>query len=265
MSQQAVQFFENLWQDYLSKTPSAAKVHQVLGGGAEIINDHVAFRTFNIAPVRLDKLAELLESMGYFANGDYHFEAKKLRAKHYEHHNKDLPKIFISELLVEELSEDAQKIIADLVASINPHEVEKTEFLFSGTHWKVTKAQYDRLLEESEYAAWTSAFGFCANHFTVSINRLEGYDSIEQVNQKLKDEGFKLNASGGEVKGTPEVFLEQSSTMADHIPVQFADIKAEIPSCFYEFAKRYEMPNGEIYTGFVAASADKIFESTNAS
>ena len=52
--------------------------------------------------------------------------------------------------------------------------------------------------------------------------------------------------------------------MADRIPVTFADKTVEIPSCFYEFAKRYEMPDGEIYTGFVAASADKIFESTNA-
>ncbi|MGB1300776.1 MAG: DUF1338 domain-containing protein, partial [Pseudoalteromonas tetraodonis] len=34
--------------------------------------------------------------------------------------------------------------------------------------------------------------------------------------------------------------------------------------CFYEFAIRYPKPDGEIYTGFVAASADKIFESTNA-
>lgn len=264
MSQQVEQFFENLWQDYLQKTPSAAKVHQVLGGGAEIINDHVAFRTFDIAPVRLEKLAELFENMGYFANGDYHFEAKKLRAKHYEHMDKNLPKIFISELMVDEFSEDAQQIIADMVASIDPRDVEEDAFLYSGTHWKVSKADYDKLLEESEYAAWMSAFGFCANHFTVSINRLEGYDDIEQVNQKLKDEGFTLNSAGGEIKGDPEVFLEQSSTMADRIAVEFADVTAEIPSCFYEFAKRYEMPDGEIYTGFVAASADKIFESTNA-
>ncbi|MBA3988195.1 DUF1338 domain-containing protein [Aliidiomarina maris] len=264
MSQQVEQFFEHLWQDYLQKTPSAGKVHQVLGGGAEIINDHVAFRTFNIAPVKLEKLAELFENMGYFANGDYHFEAKKLRAKHYEHDNKDLPKIFISELLVEEFPDDVQQIIVDMVASIDPKAVEQAEFLYSGTHWQVTKAQYDRLLEESEYAAWMSAFGFCANHFTVSVNRLPGYDSVEQVNQKLKDEGFVLNSAGGEVKGNPDVFLEQSSTMADRIDVAFADQSAQIPSCFYEFAKRYNMPDGELYTGFVAASADKIFESTNA-
>lgn len=52
--------------------------------------------------------------------------------------------------------------------------------------------------------------------------------------------------------------------MADKIAVVFSDTTVEIPSCFYEFALRYPKANGELYTGFVAASADKIFESTNA-
>ena len=59
------------------------------------------------------------------------------------------------------------------------------------------------------------------------------------------------------------MLLEQSSTMADKVVVSFTDGDAEIPSCFYEFARRYPMENGKLYTGFVAASADKIFESTN--
>ncbi|MFP3457566.1 DUF1338 family protein, partial [Psychrobacter sp. SIMBA_152] len=75
---------------------------------------------------------------------------------------------------------------------------------------------------------------------------------------------FALNTSGGEVKGSPEVLLEQSSTLADEYAVTFSDGDMRIPSCFYEFAIRYPKPDGEIYTGFVAASADKIFESTNA-
>ncbi|MFT6903004.1 MAG: hypothetical protein ACJAXS_003225, partial [Colwellia sp.] len=64
-------------------------------------------------------------------------------------------------------------------------------------------------------------------------------------------------------KGDEAVKLEQSSTMADHALVEFSDKTLAIPSCFYEFAKRYPMENGQLYTGFVAASADKIFESTN--
>ena len=80
----------------------------------------------------------------------------------------------------------------------------------------------------------------------------------------MKAGGFTLNSVGGEIKGSAEVKLEQSSTMADHADVAFSDKTMTIPSCFYEFALRYPLANGELYTGFVAASADKIFESTNA-
>lgn len=264
MSQSVEQFFDNLWNDYIQLTPSAAKVHQVLGQGRAIINDHVAFRTFNIAPVRLQALAAHFEAMGYKACGDYQFEAKKLVAKHYEHSDPSLPKIFISELLVEEFSPKLQEIIRALVAQINPEDVAKPEFLYSGAHWQISSADYELLLEESEYAAWMAAFGFRANHFTVNVNQLPDYASLEQVNQTLKDAGFRLNTSGGEIKGSSAVFLEQSSTMADHAAVRFSDMEKVIPSCFYEFAKRYEIAPNQLYTGFVAASADKIFESTNA-
>jgi hypothetical protein len=89
------------------------------------------------------------------------------------------------------------------------------------------------------------------------------FQSLAQVNTLLKNEGFILNSSGGEIKGGPQVLLAQSSTMADKIEVEFSNGKKLIPSCFYEFAQRYKMPTGKLYQGFVAASADKIFESTN--
>lgn len=264
MSQSVEQFFDNLWNDYIKLTPSAAKVHQVLGQGRAIINDHVAFRTFNIAPVRLQTLASHFEAMGYKACGDYQFEAKKLVAKHYEHSDPKLPKIFISELLVEEFSPKLQEIVHALVAQIKPEAVAQPEFLYSGAHWQISSADYEQLLAESEYAAWMAAFGFRANHFTVNVNELPDYESLEQVNETLKQAGFRLNTSGGEIKGSRDVFLEQSSTLADHTAVRFSDMEKVIPSCFYEFAKRYEIAPNQIYTGFVAASADKIFESTNA-
>jgi hypothetical protein len=119
------------------------------------------------------------------------------------------------------------------------------------------------LREESEYAAWFYVFGFRANHFTVSVNALKKYDTILKVNQLLKENGFLLNSSGGEVKGTMNDYLQQSSTMADIIPVDFEEGTFNIPSCYYEFAQRYTLPNGKLFSGFVAQSADKIFESTD--
>ena len=258
--------FDNLWSNYLEVTPSAIKVHELLGSTqqSDVINDHIALRTFNLEKVGLEKLAAHFLAVGYKECGEYHFEAKKLYAKHFEHSDPTKPKVFISELLVEKCSESLQQIVKDMVAQIDENAVTADNFLYSGTHWQVSNETYKKLLEESEYAAWMSAWGYRANHFTVSINHLANFETIEAVNQSLKDAGFELNSSGGEIKGSPEVLLEQSSTLADHVNVVFSDGEFAIPSCFYEFALRYNKPDGEIYTGFVAASADKIFESTNA-
>ncbi|GAB3013168.1 DUF1338 domain-containing protein [Bowmanella dokdonensis] len=255
--------FASLWQDYVAMTPSAQKVHQLLGDGDELINDHVAFRTFNIEKVNLDKLAAHFLALGYEEKGQYDFEQKKLKARHFEHADETKPKVFISELLVEAFSAPVQAIIHKMVDAVPADAVNKEDFLYSGTHWKVSSSDYQTLLNESEYAAWVSAWGFRANHFTVSLNHLKQYSQLAEVNNKLKEAGFELNTSGGEIKGGPEVHLAQSSTMADKMEVQFSDAKLTIPSCFYEFAQRFPLPDGRLYTGFVAASADKIFESTN--
>ncbi len=257
--------FENLWQNYLSVTPSAQKVHALLGSTQQqdVRNDHIALRTFNIEKIGLEKLAAHFLAVGYKECGEYHFGSKHLYAKHYEHTDPTKPKVFISELLVEKFSKEIQTIIKDLVDQVDPEAVTADNFLYSGTHWSIDSATYSLLLEQSEYAAWTAAWGFNANHFTVCVNSLDNFNTVEEVNLALKNANFALNTSGGEIKGSADVLLEQSSTLADHHPVEFSDGTKEIPSCFYEFALRYNKPCGDIYTGFVAASADKIFESTN--
>jgi hypothetical protein len=260
--------FANLWQDYIDITPSAHKIHQLLGehegaNNIALVNDHIALRTFNTEKINLEKLAGHFLALGYQEKGQYTFEQKKLRAKHFEHDDDNLPKVFISELIVEELSAQAQNIINKMVDNIAEDASSHDAFLYSGTHWQITTEQYDTLRKESEYAAWMSAWGFRANHFTVSLNHMSHFKVLADVNAKLKGSGFVLNTSGGEIKGGPEVHLAQSSTMADKIEVQFANGKKLIPSCFYEFAQRYKMACGNLYQGFVASSADKIFESTD--
>jgi hypothetical protein len=227
--------------------------------------DHIALRTFALDSVNLQTLAAHFIHIGYEQKGDYDFASKKLTAAHFEHPDPKVPKVFISELRVNELSEVAQSIIHKMLDQMDSSVVSNDNFLYSGTHWQVTSSDYKTLLEESEYAAWMSAWGYRANHFTVSVNHLASINELSDINELLKQADFALNTSGGEIKGGEDVCLAQSSTMADKSEVQFSDTSLTIPSCFYEFAQRYKMQNGEYYQGFVAASADKIFESTNAS
>lgn len=258
------QLFAALWRDYTARLcPSAQQVHTLLQEDEPLINDHIALRTFNLAPVRLKTLAQPFIEMGYIERGNYQFKAKKLVAQHFEHPDPSLPKVFISELEVNRCSSFVQQIVKSLVAYVKPEMVSKPTFLYGGRLWPISLEQYHQLAEESEYAAWVAAHGYGANHFTVSVNQLNQFQEVAEVNTYLRQQGFTLNTAGGDVKGTPDVLLEQSSTMADRVSVEFTEAVLWIPGGFYEFAKRYPLENGVLYSGFVEASADKIFESTS--
>jgi hypothetical protein len=257
---------DDMWKDYLLLNPEVSTIHQLLAdkNDGKIVNDHIALRTFNREKVNIAQLAEPFIQAGYFVGGDYHFEEKKLYAQHFQHSDTRLPKIFISELLVEELSGFAQQTIDQLLAELDEKKVNEPHFCYSGRPWEVSYETYQKLLGESEYAAWMAAFGYRPNHFTVSLNHLSAYENLAELNHFLRESGVSLNEAGGEIKGSQSVFLEQSSTLANKVEVQFSDRHATIPSCYYEFARRYPLPDGSLYQGFVTTSADKIFESTDA-
>ncbi len=256
---------DRLWKDYAAINKQADGIYSLLTSrGEKIINDHIAFRTFNIPKVGIEALTKTFIRFGYLPKGEYTFKEKKLFARHYEHNNQSYPKIFISELKVEEMSAGLQKTVRQMVNQVPDALVKKWDFCLSGVPWKKLKYdEYKTLLDESEYAGWMSVFGFRANHFTVFVNYLKSFKTLQELNEFLKSNGFKLNSSGGEIKGSPQEYLEQSSTLAHPVVVEFADKKETIPACYYEFAKRYPFPDGKLFHGFVAQSADKIFESTN--
>jgi hypothetical protein len=261
------ELFTTMWDEYTERNPHALKIYNLFTGrGEQVINDHVALRTFNDPRINVDKLGQFFEAYGYKEKGTYEFAIKKLFAKHYEHSDPAAPKVFISELLTEEFSPELQAVVKQCVDSIPADRLDNEELLYSGVFWKpLSYKTYQNLLKESEYAAWMYVFGFCANHFTVNVNALKTFEELHHVNEFLLTNDFKLNTSGGMIKGTPQECLEQSSTLAEEREVTFIEGVYKIPSCYYEFAKRHALPSGELYTGFIAASADKIFESTDVS
>ena len=257
---------DRLWNDYITQNPSAGKIFDLFTSEGEIVNnDHIAFRTLDFPEINIDSLARKFVENGYVPRGEYEFRDKHLFAKHYElPGDNDAPRVFISQLKLSECSEFVQESFKELYEKTNKSKFTSDDLLFSGTLFSPLSFElYSRLRDESEYAAWFYAFGFRANHFTVSINSLKKYDSIYKVNEFIKNNGFLMNSSGGEIKGTPEELLQQSSTMADIVGVKFIEGVFEIPSCYYEFAERFPDSGGRLYSGFIAKSADKIFESTN--
>ena len=257
--------FDELWKTYVQINPKVAEIkHLLLNEGEEVINDHIALRTFNDPRVSVDVLAKTFLSIGYQEKKEYNFSDKKLKAKHYDHPDAKMPKVFISELELEHFSADLRKTVSSCLDFVTPEMTRETLFVNSGRPWKqILFSTYEALRLESEYAAWMYAWGYMANHFTVKINHLKKCSSVLKVNEFLEKNGIVLNHAGGKIKGSPEVFLEQSSTMANKQMIEFKEGKKEIPSCYYEFAFRHKLPTGEEFPDFIADNANKIFESTN--
>lgn len=263
LNQKLKTFFSHMWGDYCKFNPQAAKVYDSLSAyGESVVNDHVAFRTFSHPKINALVLAKHFEKYGYTRMNEYKFTDKKLTAYHFEHFDVDMPKVFISELDLSLVSDFIVQTVNNLAPEINSADVENESFMYSGRPWKASYETYQKLSQESEYASWVYAHGFRPNHFTVYVNHLSKLSDIGKLNSFLLQKGFVLNTSGGAIKGTPQDLLEQSSTLAEKVPVQFNEGVFDIPGCYYEFAKRYTLPNGKLFQGFVAGSADKIFEST---
>lgn len=282
-----------LMNRYKERVPDVAAIvdamikEGVIQNDADIENDHIAFRTMGVPFLGIQSLEKIFLHYGYQKRDHYFFSAKKLDAFWYAPPSPQYPRIFISELNVNDLSKEAQSIISsytdevkrDPVDSLNLDDASAVDsFLHSGL-WRVpTLEDYLALSKESEYAAWVIYNRYYLNHFTVSVHNLkEGYNTIADFNALLERNGFTLNDSGGKIKTSPDGLLLQSSTVAEMIEATFANgVKHLISGSYVEFAERKVLKQFEGLPfsalkrehrreGFEANNADKIFESTYSS
>lgn len=276
---------------YLNKNPTAKSILDLVRSvdGDQICYDHFAYRTFGVNGHGIDSMAKLFLDFGYVQREELRFPAKKLKAYWFSPPgiqsfdngagvNGPLPRIFISELLVDELSLQAQEIIrkyTDMSGNGNKHAA-LASALGSLTWEKPSYTEFQQLARESEYAAWTLVNGYAVNHVTISTHWLQSHlRSIEKLNQFIEEHGFRLNSEGGLLKVSPDGLLLQSSTVADSALFQFADgITESVPCSYIEFAERLvlpkykDLPEREVKEfhrrdGFEVGNADKIFESTS--
>jgi hypothetical protein len=296
--------FGKLWTHYFSLVPIAPKlIDDFKKRGDEWIEDHVAYRTLPGEHTGAHILQGVFEALGYKRMDDYNFEEKQLKAfwmcpPDIDAHSREAsPKIFISELMPNKFSAEFQEIIrrhsSQVTASPLPRikalkekvkagdkeaakefAAECVGLLTSLPAWnRPSIKDYEVLRKESEYAAWTMLFGHQINHFTVSVHLMKTFSGIHPLADFLdKDLKVSMNKSGGIVKGTPDLLLEQISTMAASVNYNFQDGQMSVPYGFVEFAYRYPLAGkksdglwSSYYQGFVTSNADKIFESTSRS
>lgn len=279
-----------LMRQYSERVPDVKKIiHHLLAEGVitdenEISNDHIAFRTMGLPHLGIASLEKIFLHYGYTKKDPYFFESKKLNAYWFSPPDETFPRIFISELRVNDLSEQAQKIIHsytdelrnDPVDALNLNDPESVATFLHQPLWRIpSKNDYITLLNESEYAAWVIYNRYYLNHYTISVHYLkEGYNQLEDFNTFLEKNGIQLNDAGGKIKISPDGLLLQSATIAQVLDALFSGgEKHQIAGSYVEFAERrvlpqfsslpkHELKREHFREGFEANNADKIFEST---
>jgi len=284
------EMLDGLMKRYMARVPDVSGIinsmirEGIIQNASEIENDHIAFRTLGVPNLGVGSLEKIFLYHGYTKRDYYYFKEKKLNAWWYSPPAASLPRIFISELRVDDLSSVSQAIIrsytdsvlADPVDSLDMRDAKSVDFYLHSSSWSIPSLDdYERLAGESEYAAWAIYNRYYLNHFTMSVHNLKkGYHTLTAFNEFLERNGFRLNDAGGKIKKSPDGLLLQSSTVAEMVLAEFANGETKmIPGSYVEFAERKvlepfrSLPENEILPihrreGFEAANADKIFEST---
>jgi Domain of unknown function (DUF1338) len=287
------QVLDGLMRRYRERVPDVALIldtmvwEGLIRDAGEIENDHIAFRSLGVPHLGITSLEKIFVHLGYVRRDPYYFSAKKLNAFWYAPPEPHLPRIFLSELRVDDLPERSKAVVYRYTRTIEADPVDALDlgdaaaidrFLHSG-NWPVPSWEdYQLLAADSEYASWAIYNRYYLNHFTISVHNLPaGYNTVAGFNRFLEQHGFVLNDSGGKIKMSPDGGLLQSSTVARMVTAEFAGgQRKEIPGSYVEFAERRVLPafahlpasairREHRREGFEAGNADKIFESTFAS
>lgn len=291
-AQIARQLWEHLWEDY-SRRVEYARIYQQMieeAGGA-IANDHIAFRSLRLTldlptgkvNLGIPYVASIVEALGYEAAGEYQFPDQHLYARHYRHPEQDkydLPKLFISELVLEALPSSLVGQIEQTVSYGDFFEVNSLKENFSAADlqiaftrpWKPpTRSLVEAVNQVSQYGAWVLLHGYAVNHFTGYINRQNtpAYPDIESTARSLAQRGIPMKAG---IEGSQGSGLRQTATQAVTEMVSVWDEEkgelTEIPwtYAYYEIAERnaIEIAPGksELFQGFLNAQAKNLFEMT---
>lgn len=279
-----------LFENYRKSVPAVDMITKalitknVISSPNEIINDHIAFRTLGVPHLGIASFERIFLHYGYTKKDYYYFESKNLNAYWYAPPSPEYPRIFMSELVVTELSENVQQIIAHYTKDITNDPVDDLDLnngeavagFLQKPLWQLPNlADYKALLRESEYTAWVIYNRYYLNHYTISVHTLKaGYSTLQEFNNFVESLGIKLNDAGGKIKVSKDGLLAQSSTVASLHNATFANAEQmSIAGSYVEFAERKilpefaYLPTNKIEAthrrdGFETNNADKIFEST---
>lgn len=288
-SQFARQLWDRLWKNYIARVAYAQTYQQmILAAGGTVANDHIAFRSLRLSTggenLGIEYLETIAEALGYAVAGEYTFAQTHLYARHYQHPD-DLPKLFISELIVEELPDAIASLISKTVSSASILDLSTLKKLVATSDVEITQvftrpwlppklSIVEKVNAVTQYGAWVLLHGYAVNHFTAYINcqNTHQYPDIESTIKALSELGVPMKAK---IEGSTGSGLRQTATLAVNEMVSIEDDSSnkvvQIPwtYAYYELAERsiVELEPGkrELFNGFKGNNARNLFEMTRKS
>jgi len=289
---------DRLWNLYIERVQYAKQyVDLVAQKGGKVVIDHIAFRTFNAhtgeQPEGIRAIRHILNFLEYKQVSKYSFPKKKLKATHFEHPDDSFPKIFVSQLEVNELPEWTQKMINASVNStlylLSDKSLELLRILEGNGTLPVEAADYlvndlvnyfrrpwniplkDDVLkinDVSQYGAWVLLHGNSVNHFAVLINYqdVKEWPDLETTSIALAAEGVPMKDN---IEGEKGSKLQQTTTLAVKEEVKVKGEtgieKIKWTYAYFELTQRNYIEDGEskkLFSGFLGEQANHLFDMT---
>ncbi|MBC7881797.1 MAG: DUF1338 domain-containing protein [Anaerolineae bacterium] len=273
--------WEHLWERYRAHVSYARTYEEMISAaGGTFINDHIAFRSLRLTldgqDFGIGYLAQIAASLGYTPKDEYHFPHQHLYARYYQHPDQTLPKLFISELIVEEMQMHIAEAIVKTVKNAKLATFAQTDpgswLNIFGTPWlPPLKSTVELVNTVSQYGAWVLLHGYGVNHFTGSVNHQNTpvYPDIESTAAGLAALGVPMKEV---IEGSWGSGLRQTATNAVNTLVMVRDDQSgqlvEIPwtYAYFEIAERGMIENAsgvkELFQGFLGQQAKQLFEMT---
>ncbi len=299
----ALNLWKLLWQEYSARVNHARTYQQmIIAAGGTVANDHIAFRSLRLlvdtpqgqVNLGIDYLGQLAEALGYEAAEEYTFAQTHLYARYYRHPQQEefnLPKLFISELIVDELPTNIIQLISKTVSSIpnnltspltpllqkdaNIETIAKQlQQVFTRPWLPPQRSVVEEVNQVTQYGTWVLLHGYAVNHFTGYVNgqNTPEYPDIDSTANALANLGVPMKA---EIEGNVACGLRQTATQAVTEMVTVLDdnsgVEIQIPwtYAYYEIAQRYliEVESGKqvLFDAFLGSNAQQLFEMTRLS
>jgi hypothetical protein len=289
----------NLWTNFQRRVPFVRQYLQLVESkGGTFIMDHLAFRTFNTTtgeqPSGMMAISHLIKDLRYKEAGTYHFAKQKITANHFEHPDNRFPRIFVSQLevqdfplwaqhLIHEVVDDTPYILSDSAielmncvkssGSINEEAakilVEELTGYFRRP-WNIpSKETILKINDISQYAAWVLLHGNSISHVSSLLNaqQVPEWPDLESTLEALVAAGIPMKREIAGEKGTP---LRQAATLPVRETYLFPDGEGDFQEMAWTYAYFQLTQRGTIqdnngtrlFPGFLGEQVSRLFKTT---